>query len=306
MPSRLLKKYLPISYATKYSGYNSDYLTQLCRSGKLLCSQISKVWFLDVDALLDYLKNNDKYPDSNINSDWIVGINPKISGANSFFIEGREYVDTYTASKLTSYNRDYITQLARKREIRAKKLGKVWFVDRLDLIEFRNDLKKTKRGTVSNHNANNAMFSYAHEDLSETLPNIDKSRRVAINKNQKKHIKPHIHNTIDLQAVDRNSSKIKRTQEISSKSPHDTGLLQSYNAKSNMADNQGELNIPNETSDGVTNYSVINPDSSIIKVTDVSISKKEYIKVGGDNTFVAENMQGSAPRSHSKKYYFSY
>lgn len=52
------KKYISASRASKISGYNSDYLGQLCRSGKLDCKFISRVWFVTEESLLEHQKNN--------------------------------------------------------------------------------------------------------------------------------------------------------------------------------------------------------------------------------------------------------
>ncbi|KKU78013.1 MAG: Serine-rich adhesin, platelet-type, partial [Parcubacteria group bacterium GW2011_GWA2_47_64] len=48
------KKFLPSSAASKASGYSSDYIGQLCRSGKLVCRRVGRGWFVEEESLLSY------------------------------------------------------------------------------------------------------------------------------------------------------------------------------------------------------------------------------------------------------------
>lgn len=54
MDSELLfegKKYISASRASKITGYNSDYIGQLCRRGELDCRRIGRVWFVGEKSL---------------------------------------------------------------------------------------------------------------------------------------------------------------------------------------------------------------------------------------------------------------
>ncbi len=42
--------------ASKFSGYNSDYLARLCRSGKLIGKQIGRTWFIDRNSLEGFVQ----------------------------------------------------------------------------------------------------------------------------------------------------------------------------------------------------------------------------------------------------------
>lgn len=52
------KKYISASRVSKISGYNSDYLGQLCRSDKLDCKLISRTWFVTKESLAEHQKNS--------------------------------------------------------------------------------------------------------------------------------------------------------------------------------------------------------------------------------------------------------
>jgi len=52
------KKYISARRASEISGYNSDYLGQLCRSGKLECKLVSRSWFVTEKSLRDHQSSN--------------------------------------------------------------------------------------------------------------------------------------------------------------------------------------------------------------------------------------------------------
>lgn len=54
------KKYISASRVSKKSGYNSDYLGQLCRAGKLDCRLVSRTWFVEENSLINHLKSGRK------------------------------------------------------------------------------------------------------------------------------------------------------------------------------------------------------------------------------------------------------
>lgn len=48
------KKFLSSSGASKVAGYSPDYVSQLCREGKLVCRRIGKSWFVEEHSLHSY------------------------------------------------------------------------------------------------------------------------------------------------------------------------------------------------------------------------------------------------------------
>lgn len=51
------KKYISAKRASEISGYNADYIGQLCRSGKLECRQVGRGWFVSEDSIIEHQKS---------------------------------------------------------------------------------------------------------------------------------------------------------------------------------------------------------------------------------------------------------
>ena len=186
--------FLAVSTASRYSNYHSDYLTQMCRKGLLTCRQISKVWFISLGSLENYLKRQKKQAKLSkyeIERE-LVQLNENLSGESSFFIADKNYVDSDTASKISSYNRDYLTQLARSGDIKAKKIGKVWFFEEESLRKHMQRQKRSDliaeqavsvaiRSTETLAEKKKALFSYEAEKQEELLPNLtEREQKVPI------------------------------------------------------------------------------------------------------------------------------
>ncbi len=186
--------FLAVSTASRYSNYHSDYLTQMCRKGSLTCRQISKVWFISLESLENYLKKQKKQAGLSkyeIERE-LVQLNENLSGESSFFIADKNYVDSDTASKISSYNRDYLTQLARSGDIKAKKIGKVWFFEEESLRKHmerqkRSDLRSgqtvdsTTKSRKTLAETKEELFSYEAEKQEELLPKLtEREQKVPI------------------------------------------------------------------------------------------------------------------------------
>jgi excisionase family DNA binding protein len=54
--SQVLNNHISVQVAAVYSGYSTQYLRRLLRSGKLEGVKIGQLWLVDKDALEAYLK----------------------------------------------------------------------------------------------------------------------------------------------------------------------------------------------------------------------------------------------------------
>jgi hypothetical protein len=54
----------------------------------------------------------------------------------SFIIDGQEYLSAKEAADLSKYTPDYITRLCREGQVKAKRLGRAWVIERTSLISF--------------------------------------------------------------------------------------------------------------------------------------------------------------------------
>ena len=56
------KKYISARRASQISGYNSDYIGQLCRKEKLDCRLVGRSWFVSEESLLQHQKSSSEKP----------------------------------------------------------------------------------------------------------------------------------------------------------------------------------------------------------------------------------------------------
>ncbi len=172
-----MSAYISVVDAAKLSKYNPDYITQLCRSGALSCVSISSVWFVSLESLKKYLNQRGK---KIVDSETCLLVEPaSINNNQSFLINGEEYCSTDYAAKISDYNRDYITQLARSGNIRAVKISKVWFVSKDDILNLLSGAKtRSHKSSVNLHNNPSSkqaaqQFDYETLDNTEDIPRLN-------------------------------------------------------------------------------------------------------------------------------------
>ncbi|MDB5189452.1 MAG: uncharacterized protein JWL82_409, partial [Parcubacteria group bacterium] len=54
------KKFIPTKVAAKLSGYNSDYISRLCRERKIVGSQVGRVWFVEKASLEKFIRQQEE------------------------------------------------------------------------------------------------------------------------------------------------------------------------------------------------------------------------------------------------------
>ncbi len=205
--------YYLVSEVAKHLPYHVDYLTQLCRSRSLSCLHISKHWFVSRSSLQNFLNNSEKF------SGLFTDLNEKVyefqiyedvAGNKIFFIDNEEYLDTESASKISSYSKDYITQLARKGEIYSFKYGKFRLVSKSDLLQY---LKYRKTGYKADK-IKISRINYIADQQEEFLPNLikkhKKNEHIATNAQQ-------IHNSISVSEL--KDDRVEQKQKIVIASP---------------------------------------------------------------------------------------
>ncbi len=215
--------YLAVVDASRVSGYNSDYLTQLCRKNKLNCIRKAKVWFVNFNDLLNYIHKSGKTPPDLNQSELrerLLTVRPSMGGAVVFSISGRDYISSDEAAKISGYNRDYLTEMARDNEIPARKLGKIWFFDKTFITGMskrdKYDNKETEKMLVTHKVAQKhffkkdkevserevKIFNYITENLSESIPRLDNRKKKDVPIKKVKQNTPSIHNQIQIDGFD--------------------------------------------------------------------------------------------------------
>ena len=98
--------------AAQSTGYAQDYIGQLARGGLIDAQRVGGLWYKPV------------VPGPKQASD--------IDSIVSF--DGKDYISASRAAKLTSYNQDYVGQLARGGKILSRQIGNRWYVEREGLL----------------------------------------------------------------------------------------------------------------------------------------------------------------------------
>ncbi len=155
------KKYISSKRVSEITGYTSDYIGELCRDGRLDCRMVGRAWFVTVESVKghqssaviapDTQKGNSAVsktalPSSAILTDEVFSravVEPSLPRARAlrdapsspastskgeFFFDGKRYVSSKRASRLTGYARDYIGELCRDGRLDCRMVGRAWFV----------------------------------------------------------------------------------------------------------------------------------------------------------------------------------
>jgi len=130
--------YVTSSRAAQLSGYSQDYVGQLCREASIACKRVSGEWQVDIAALLAYKKRFNPNTSLSTNTKTEDNVDIDTYEDNSIIDGDDAYISSQTAAKRTGYSQDYIGQLARSGSVKAKKVGRKWFVDEASLIEHKN------------------------------------------------------------------------------------------------------------------------------------------------------------------------
>jgi len=124
--------YISSKKAADISGYSQDYIGQLARGGAIIAQRVSGLWYIELESLKSHKEKAEQYtpvPPLRTSS-------PESEASVSF--DGRDYISTTRAAKITGYNPDYVSQLARGGKVLSRQVGNRWYVDREGLLEHKN------------------------------------------------------------------------------------------------------------------------------------------------------------------------
>ncbi len=134
------KKYISARRASEISDYSSDYIGQLCRSGKLDCRMEGRSWFVTEESLNLHKTNvlEDEVYRNRIEN--LRGKKPKDTTEEKVKISENKksesesveqttpFISTKRASEISNYSPDYIGQLCRSEKLDCRMVGRSWFV----------------------------------------------------------------------------------------------------------------------------------------------------------------------------------
>ncbi|MDB5238008.1 MAG: hypothetical protein JWM46_278 [Candidatus Kaiserbacteria bacterium] len=122
------KNYMSSKQAAVSTGYAQDYIGQLARGGLIDAQRVGGLWYVSLDSLNAYQKNAEQYKP-------MVPAPKQASDIDSIVsFDGKDYISASRAAKLTSYNQDYIGQLARGGKILSRQIGNRWYIEREGLL----------------------------------------------------------------------------------------------------------------------------------------------------------------------------
>ncbi len=124
------EQFISSKRASKLSGYEQDYIGQLSRGGQLKARRVGGLWYVSLDSLTKYKERAEEYkPEPPVRKDARSDPDSLLS------FDGRGYVSTSRAAKLTGYSPDYIGQMARAGTILSRQVGNRWYVERMAIIK---------------------------------------------------------------------------------------------------------------------------------------------------------------------------
>ncbi|MBI4088392.1 hypothetical protein HY418_03395 [Candidatus Kaiserbacteria bacterium] len=122
------KPYVTSRRASEISGYAQDYIGQLSRSALIEARRVGGLWYVSMPSLDSYKSKADLYvpepPQTTVSS----------APDSLLMFDGKDYISAVRASQISSYNPDYVGQLARSGKILSRQIGNRWYVDREGLL----------------------------------------------------------------------------------------------------------------------------------------------------------------------------
>ncbi len=170
------KSFVSAKRASEMSGYARDYIGQLARGGLIGAQRVGGLWYVSLDSLTAYQKNADSFTPVQPQKPAQQDLDSIVS------FDGKDYVSASKAAKLTSYNQDYVGQLARAGKILSRQIGNRWYVERAGLLAHKAQkdallgaLQAEAVGLVRNEKPVNAPVSsytgvYGQEPLMKYIP----------------------------------------------------------------------------------------------------------------------------------------
>ncbi|TSD05039.1 MAG: hypothetical protein Greene07147_751 [Parcubacteria group bacterium Greene0714_7] len=113
--------WLPLSQAAKFSPYDSEYLSLLARRGKLVAKKVDGIWFTTRAALTAYVLESEQKQEKN---------KERLRNILSSNTSVDAWLPLSQVAKFSPYDSEYLSLLARKEKIIAKKVDGIWFTTR--------------------------------------------------------------------------------------------------------------------------------------------------------------------------------
>ena len=113
MPSEISNKWIPLSQLSLGTPYSAEYLSLLARKGKLKARKFDNVWYSTKLILDEYVAKHNSKPAKTNDPDELVPLSQLSAG--------------------TPYSTEYLSLLARKHKLTARKFDNVWYATKRDI-----------------------------------------------------------------------------------------------------------------------------------------------------------------------------
>src|SRR3989338_3553964 len=116
--------------ASQLSGYEQDYIGQLCRGGNIKARRVGGLWYVSADSLMKYKARAEEYkPEPPVRNGEMNTPDSLVS------FDGKGHISTSRAAKITGYSPDYVGQMARAGIIPSRQVGNRWYVEHTGILK---------------------------------------------------------------------------------------------------------------------------------------------------------------------------
>ena len=122
------EQYISSKRAAEFTKYTQDYVGQLARGGQIRARRVGGLWYIGQKSLEEHKTKADSYKPVP------PGYHANNEQESLLSFDGRAYVSSQYAAKITGYTPDYVGQLARAGAVLSRQIGNRWYVDRQSLM----------------------------------------------------------------------------------------------------------------------------------------------------------------------------
>jgi len=179
------EKYLSSKSAAEKFSYAQDYIGELCREKRAVCTKVGRSWYIrekDIEKRSgiseeegENIKQSTDVVQIPITRDGDSDIVAE-EGGDFIWVKDKQYTSSNRASRITGYSRDYIGQLIRSNRIPAHKVGSTWYIDSGALRRHKDDAARSAAKERWSRMQQTAPVNYSH-DSSPLFPSIEHKNR---------------------------------------------------------------------------------------------------------------------------------
>src|SRR3989338_693226 len=122
------EQYISSRRASELTKYAQDYVGQLARGGQVRAKRVGGLWYVAKKSLDEHKTKADSYKPIP------PGYHQNTEQESLLSFDGKTYISSQYAAKLTGYSPDYVGQLARAGTVLSRQVGNRWYVERQSIL----------------------------------------------------------------------------------------------------------------------------------------------------------------------------